>query len=123
MWVTTEGGGLCYTDPGYRVEALQFNTVDRTAGLPSNVTCGVAEDTDGTMWVSTTNGIANISGTDMTVTGLINYRNEVAGYQYSYGAVLLKFSRVSFAAFSSSPSMNAWRMSSSRCADSLFTFQ
>ena len=87
MWVTTEGGGLCYTDPGYRVEALQFDTVDRTAGLPSNVTCGIAEDTDGTIWVSTTNGIANISGTEMTVTGLINYRNEVAGYQYSYGAV------------------------------------
>ena len=87
MWVTTEGGGVCYTSPGYRVEDLHFNCISREEGLPSNVTCGVAEDNDGTMWISTTNGIANISGRELNVTGLINSSSDVAGYQYSYGAV------------------------------------
>lgn len=87
MWVTTEGGGVCYTSPGYRIDNLHFESISRADGLPSNVTCGVTEDNDGTMWVSTTNGIANISGRELNVAGLINSSNEVAGYQYSYGAV------------------------------------
>ena len=87
MWITTEGGGVCYTSPGYRVEDLYFKSIDRSAGLPSNVTCAITEDNDGTMWLSTANGIANISGRNLNVIGLMNSSNEVAGYQYSYGAV------------------------------------
>ena len=87
MWVTTEGGGVCYTEPGYHVENLQFSHIGRNEGLPTNVTCGIAEDHDGTMWVSTTNGIVNISGENLEVTGLMNSSNEIAGYQYSYDAV------------------------------------
>ena len=86
MWVTTEGGGVCYTSPGYRVEDLQFSSIDKNDGLTSNVTCGIAEDIDGMMWVSTTNGITNISGEDFSVTSILNHSNEVAGYQYSYDA-------------------------------------
>lgn len=87
MWVTTEGGGVCYTEPGYRINDLKFKSIGRAEGLTANVTCGLAEDIDGTMWVSTTNGIANISGKDLSITAVLNYMNKVAGYQYSYGAV------------------------------------
>ena len=87
MWVTTEGGGVCYTEPGYRINDLKFKSIGRADGLTANVTCGLAEDIDGTIWVSTTNGIANISGKDLSITAVLNYMNKVAGYQYSYGAV------------------------------------
>lgn len=87
MWVTTEGGGVCYTEPGYRINDLKFKSIGRAEGLTANVTCGLAEDIDGTMWVSTANGIANISGKDLSITAVLNYMNKVAGYQYSYGAV------------------------------------
>ena len=87
IWVTTEGGGVCYTEPGHRLDDLKFKSIGRAQGLTSNVTCGIAEDIDGTMWVSTTNGIANIFGSDLSITAIVNYKNEVAGYQYSYGAV------------------------------------
>lgn len=87
MWVTTEGGGVCYTEPGYRINDLKFKSIGRADGLTANVTCGLAEDIDGTIWVSTTNGIANISGEDLSITAVLNYKNKVAGYQYSYGAV------------------------------------
>ncbi len=87
MWVTTEGGGVCYTDTGYRIDDLNFSCISRADGLPSNITCSVAEDNDGIILVGTTNGIANISGENLEIKGLISYNNEVTGYQYSYGAV------------------------------------
>ena len=88
MWVTTEGGGVCYTDPEYRINNdLKFNSIGRKDGLTANVTCGLAEDIEGTMWVSTTNGIANITGDVPSITAVLNYKSKVAGYQYSYGAV------------------------------------
>ena len=88
MWVSTEGGGVCYTNPEYKVEDLKFDSIGKSEGITSNVTCGITEDIDGMMWVSTSNGIAYISGNDFYVKAILNYSNEVAGYQYSYGAVL-----------------------------------
>ncbi len=87
MWVTTEGGGVCHTEAGYRVEDLKFSNINRGDGLPSNITCSVAEDNDGMILVGTTNGIASISGENLKVRDLIGFNNEVTGYQYSYGAV------------------------------------
>lgn len=87
MWVTTEGGGVCVTEPDYDINDLKFNTLTTDDGLPSNVTCAVAEDQDGMIWISTTKGIASMSADDMKVTELINGSNELTGYQFSYGAV------------------------------------
>ncbi len=87
MWVTTEGGGVCHTEPGYDITDLHFSNISRNDGLPSNITCSATEGNDGTIFISTTNGIAFISGENSEVVGLINYSNEVTGYQYSYGAV------------------------------------
>ena len=87
LWVTTEGGGICYTTPGDNMESLHFSSISSDDGLPSNVTCAIAEDKEGTLWVSTINGIACLSGNNLDVTALVNGSNEIAGYQYSYGAV------------------------------------
>ena len=54
IWVTTEGGGVCYTDPNYNLESMNFHYLTTDDGLPSNVTCAVAEDQDGMIWISTT---------------------------------------------------------------------
>lgn len=83
MWVTTEGGGVCYTD----IEDIYFRSLTTDDGLPSNVTCAVAEDNDGMIWMSTTNGIIILSDENLKVTGLVNASNELTGYQFSYGAV------------------------------------
>lgn len=87
IWVTTEGGGICYTTPGHDFEDLHFNNISSDDGLPSNVTCAIVEDKEGTLWVSTINGIACLSGNSLEITALVNGSNEIAGYQYSYGAV------------------------------------
>ncbi len=88
MWVTTEGGGICHTVENFNIENLHFRSIGREEGLPSDITCSVTEDNHGAILVSTTNGIAYLSGEDTKVAGLVNDSNyEVAGYQYSYGAV------------------------------------
>ncbi len=87
MWVTTEGGGVCHTGRNFNIENLNFCNISREEGLPSDVTCSITEDKNGAILVSTTNGIAYLSGEDTKVAGLINDNNEAAGYQYSYGAV------------------------------------
>ena len=87
MWVTTEGGGVCYTEPGYSIDDLRFSSLTTKDGLPSNVTCAVAEDNDGMIWLSTTNGIISLSDKDLRVAGLHNTSNVPEGYQFSYGAV------------------------------------
>lgn len=87
MWVTTEGGGVCLTEPEFSRDKIRFRSITMENGIPSNVTCAVAEDKDGTIWISTTNGIISISPEDLKITGHLNRGNTVTGYQYSYGAV------------------------------------
>lgn len=87
MWITTEGGGVCYTDPDCDVQNLRFKNLTTEDGLPTDVTCAVAEDQDGTIWLSTTNGIISLSEDSCNVTGLINGSSELTGYQFSYSAV------------------------------------
>lgn len=87
MWVTTEGGGVCFTDPNINISKLHFHSLTTEDGLPSNVTCAIGEDNDGMIWLSTTNGITSLSEENLKVTGLVNASNELTGYQFSYGAV------------------------------------
>ena len=88
IWITTEGGGLCYTDPEPNLSNLQFKSISRADGLASNVTCAVAEDEDGLLWVSTTRGISRVDGSTARVQDFILDRQQIAGSLFSYGAVL-----------------------------------
>ena len=87
IWITTEGGGLCYTDPLPNLSNLQLKSITRADGLVSNVTCAVAEDEDGLLWVSTTRGISRIDGATATVQDFMLDRQQILGSQFSYGAV------------------------------------
>ncbi len=86
LWITTEGAGVCYAPPGYNIKELSFNTLTTDHGLPSNITCAVTEDSDGMIWVSTTNGIVGLTEDETKVVEVIN-GNNLTGNQYSYGAV------------------------------------
>lgn len=87
MWITTGSGGVCFTDPGYDVTDPYFHTLTKKDGLPSNIACAIAEDADGMLWISTTNGIACLDSKTLKVTDIINGNEEVAGNQFSFGAV------------------------------------
>ena len=87
MLITTEGGGLCYTDPLPNISNLHLHSITRADGLASNVTCAVAEDEDGLLWVSTTRGIVRIDGQSLRVEDFIFDRQQIIGSQFSYGAV------------------------------------
>ncbi len=88
IWITTEGGGLCYSDPDPDPSALKLHAIMREDGLRTNVTCAVAEDDDGILWVSTTRGIARINGSTLEIQDFIFDRQQIIGSQFCYGSVL-----------------------------------
>ena len=89
IWITTEGGGLCYTDPDPNLSNLRLHSLTRADGFSNNVTCAVAEDEDGILWVSTTRGIVRIDGETLRIRGYIQDRQQIMGAQFSYGASLM----------------------------------
>ena len=89
VWITTEGGGLCYTDPNPNLSNLRLHAFPRSESFNNNVTCAVAEDEDGVLWVSTTRGIVRIDGETLHVQGYIEDRQQILGSQFSYGASLM----------------------------------
>lgn len=86
IWITTEGGGLCYTEPDPNLSNLRLHSLTRADGFTNNVTCAVAEDEDGVLWVSTTRGIVHIDGETLRIRGFIQDRQQIMGAQFSYGA-------------------------------------
>lgn len=122
IWATTEGGGVCYTETGQGMSKNpEFKSLSSDDGLPSDVTCAMAEDNDGTLWVSTANGIASISGQNLNVTGLVNESNEITGYQYSYGAVCS--SRTGVFYFGNTDGMIAFTPSKMNSSERLYDLQ
>jgi signal transduction histidine kinase/ligand-binding sensor domain-containing protein/DNA-binding response OmpR family regulator len=88
IWITTEGGGLCYSDPDPDLSALRLHAITRDEGLRTNVTCAAAEDEEGIIWISTTRGIARIDGNTLDIQDFIFDRQRILGSQFCYGAVL-----------------------------------
>lgn len=86
IWVTTEGGGVCYTDSETGGDKLRFKHISKADGLTSDVTCAVAEDDDGVIWISTSHGISRFDSDDMSLVDVILERKEITSYQFSYGA-------------------------------------
>jgi len=88
IWITTEGGGLSYTGAYPNISDLQLNTLTIEDGLTSNVTCAVAEDEDGILWVSSTRGLTRVNAETAQVVDILFERQQIIGSQFSYGAVL-----------------------------------
>jgi PAS domain S-box-containing protein len=57
IWIGTRGGGLNRFDP----TAGQFTSFTEADGLPNNVVYGILEDSEGKLWISTNNGLAEFS--------------------------------------------------------------
>ncbi|MBR5724137.1 MAG: response regulator [Bacteroidales bacterium] len=87
IWITTEGGGICCSESEPNLSDLTLRAITRADGMASNVTCAVAEDEDGLLWVSTTRGISRIDGETFRVEDHLFDRQQIIGSQYSYGAV------------------------------------
>lgn len=90
IWVTTEGGGLAMVAlDDVENGNFTFRTLKKTAssdGLTSNVTCAVAEDEQGNIWVSTSRGIVQIDPESMDINEIFLKNNRIIGEQYTYGA-------------------------------------
>jgi len=54
LWVGTYGGGLCL----YNEKTENFKTFNHKNGLLNNAVCGIMEDKDGSLWISTLEGIS-----------------------------------------------------------------
>lgn len=87
IWITTEGGGVCHTGPYPNINDLQVQSLTRQNGLISDVSCAIAEDEDGLLWVSSTNGITRIDAETAQIKDFLFERQRILGSQFSYGAV------------------------------------
>ena len=88
IWITTEGGGLSYTGAYPNISDLHLNSLTVEDGLTTNVTCAVAEDEDGILWISSTRGITRVNAETAEVSDILFERQQIIGSQFSYGAVL-----------------------------------
>lgn len=57
LWVGTRDKGLLL----YQPETDSFKTFDHNNGLPSNTICAIQENSSGEIWLSTLNGLAQLS--------------------------------------------------------------
>lgn len=57
LWIGTFGGGICL----YNSKTNTFKTYDHKDGLLNDAVCGIMEDKDGSLWISTLEGISHFS--------------------------------------------------------------
>jgi signal transduction histidine kinase/ligand-binding sensor domain-containing protein/DNA-binding response OmpR family regulator len=72
LWVGTFGGGLCLYDDA----SGTFKTYSQKDGLLNDAVCGIVEDKDGSLWISTLEGISHF----MPSTGEFYNYNADNGY-------------------------------------------
>ncbi len=88
IWITTEGGGISFTGAYPNLSDLRLQSLTVDDGLTSNVTCAVAEDEDGILWISSTRGITRVEAETARVVDILFERQQIIGSQFSYGAML-----------------------------------
>ncbi len=87
LWVLTEAGGACYAGLDEIASGeFQFRNLNRKTGLPSSIACGLQEDLDQVIWLTTTHGIVKLSPDDLSIREV--YIEELGNTlnQYSYGS-------------------------------------
>ena len=57
LWFGTFGGGICL----YNSKSNTFKTYDHRNGLQNDAVCSILEDKDGTLWISTLEGISRFN--------------------------------------------------------------
>lgn len=83
MWITTDGDGVFAMD----IDSMQAHQLSLENGFPSQVTCSVAEDSDGMIWISTSNGLHLLDPTDERVVSSFFMDGDTQSSHFTYGAV------------------------------------
>jgi len=64
IWLTTEGNGFCKVNTNDDT----FTTYNSGKGIFNGITCGILEDGQGNMWISSTNGLLKFNSDNMEKT-------------------------------------------------------
>lgn len=83
MWVTTDGDGAFAMDLD---DSMKTYHMSKENGF-SSVTCAVAEDEDGMIWMSTNKGLHLIDPSDYRVVSSFFMNGDTQSCQFTYGAV------------------------------------
>lgn len=82
IWVTTEGDAVFTIN----VEDLQAEHLSTEKGFPSSVTCSVAEDSEGMIWISTNRGLHLLDPSGYRVVSSFFRDRGEKQCQFAYGA-------------------------------------
>ncbi len=67
LWVATDGGGLSRVQQDAAGQVLGFETWSSASGLLSDSIMGIAEDGDGSLWLSTRRGLSRLDPATKTI--------------------------------------------------------
>ena len=88
LWVSTEGGGVCYAPVSETEGAFQFGNFSRKDGLTTNIVCAVQQDSGGTLWLSTSHGLVKLNQDLSGVADIYLESSAGIGNQYAYGSTI-----------------------------------
>lgn len=88
LWVSTEGGGVCYAPVRDTDGAFTFGNLSRKDGLITNIVCAVQQDVSGTLWMSTSHGLVKMNQDLSGVADIYLESTSGIGNQYAYGSTL-----------------------------------
>jgi signal transduction histidine kinase/ligand-binding sensor domain-containing protein/AraC-like DNA-binding protein len=87
IWVLTETGGACYAGlDEIASRTFRFRSISRHNGLPSSIACGIQEDLDQVLWLTTTHGIVKLNPDDLAIREIYQEDRGNTLNQYSYGS-------------------------------------
>ncbi len=97
LYVTTEGNGLLYGElAGKHPSEIEFHSLMREDGLPSNITSSVLMSRDGWLWVGTSKGLAAVSPVDFSIREVDLQTDCVIGGQFSYNGAWMSHDGVAY---------------------------
>lgn len=97
LYITTEGNGLIYGElAGRHPSEIEFHSLTREDGLPSNITSSVLMSRDGWLWVGTSKGLAAISPVDFSIREVDLQTDCVIGEQFSYNGAWMSHDGVAY---------------------------
>ena len=87
LWVLTETGGACFAGLDEIASgSFRFRSLTRRNGLPSSITCGIIEDLDQVLWLSTTHGIVKLDPETLAFREIYQEEHGNTMNQFSYGS-------------------------------------
>ena len=87
LWVLTEAGGACFAGLDEIAGGdFRFRNLSRRNGLPTSIACGLQEDLDQVIWLTTTHGIVKLAPDDLSIREVYIEENGNTLNQYSYGS-------------------------------------